>query len=172
MQITSNTTGMLAGLTVATDKDGRDHCVVVIKGTFGVAFDGETSLSEEQVPFTYADQHYGDPGKTSIKYECDFAPAKPLADVIVNGHAFSPAGRPVTDLLIGVQIGPLRKVVRAIGDRRWVVGMTGLRPSLPEKFMTMQLVFERAFGGSDHSHSNPRYQGTELRIPTGVGFNT
>ena len=28
-----NTTGMEAGLSVATDREGRDHCIVVIKGT-------------------------------------------------------------------------------------------------------------------------------------------
>jgi hypothetical protein len=31
MQITSNTTGMQAGITVAVDKEGRDFCVVIIK---------------------------------------------------------------------------------------------------------------------------------------------
>src|SRR5262249_45190353 len=43
-----NTTGMPAGLTIATDKHGADHCVLVVKGTFDVAPDGRTALAEEQ----------------------------------------------------------------------------------------------------------------------------
>jgi hypothetical protein len=35
----------------------------------------------------------------------------------------------------------------------------------------MPLVFERAFGGSDHTHEDPKRQGTELRNPLGVGFH-
>ena len=35
----------------------------------------------------------------------------------------------------------------------------------------MPLLFERAFGGSDQSHPDPKYQGTELRNPVGVGFH-
>lgn len=50
MQISENTTGMLAGLTVFTDKDGRDHCVVVVKGTFNVCKDGKVTLADEQLP--------------------------------------------------------------------------------------------------------------------------
>lgn len=34
MQITANTSGMVAELAMAADKDARDHCVVAIKGTF------------------------------------------------------------------------------------------------------------------------------------------
>src|SRR5262249_42537571 len=55
MQINTNTTGMEAGLTVATDKDGRDHCVVVVKGTFAVGPDGECRLAELQEPLVVAD---------------------------------------------------------------------------------------------------------------------
>src|SRR6266542_6610715 len=94
MQITNNTTDMIAELTVPTDKDGRDHCVVVVKGTFSIGQDGKATLAKNQEPFVYADVHYGDPGTTSIKYECDFASFKPKTDVIVNGHAYSPTGKP------------------------------------------------------------------------------
>src|SRR5580765_453673 len=100
MQITSNTTGMLAGLTVSTDRDGRDHCVVVVKGTFVVHQDGTVAPAEDQHALVYTDKHYGDPGRTSIQYECDFAPFKPSADVVVNGFAFSPTGSPVREMQV------------------------------------------------------------------------
>lgn len=171
MQISSNTTGMLAGISVAVDKDGRDHCVVVVKGTFSIGKDGEATLAEKQEPMVYADVHYGDPGTTSIKYECDFAPYKPRADIIVNGHAVSPTGKPVEEVIVALEIGSVRKLVRVIGDRQWENRIFGMRPSAPIPFLKIALMFERAFGGSDHSHPNSKYQGTELRNPVGVGFH-
>ncbi|NOR24385.1 MAG: DUF2169 domain-containing protein, partial [Desulforhopalus sp.] len=64
MQITKNTIHMETGLTIAVDKDGRDHCVVVVKGTFEVGKEGNSTLAELQEPLVYADVHYGDPGTT------------------------------------------------------------------------------------------------------------
>ena len=119
MQIGSNTTSMPADLCVATDKEGRTSCVVVIKGTFAVNPDGTTRLAEEQEALVYADVHYGDPATTSVQYECDFAPVKPAIDVIVHGHAHSSTGQPVKELYVGLQVKSLRKQIRVIGDRQW-----------------------------------------------------
>lgn len=171
MQITTNTTGMEAGLCVATDKEGRDYCVVVVKATFSVDKDGATPLAEKQEPLIYADVHYGDPSKTSIKYECDFARFKPMADIIVNGHAYSPGGKPVTETMVGLEVGSLKKVIRVVGDRHWEKRTIGLAPSEPTSFIKMPLVFERAFGGSDHSHKDPKHHGSETRNLVGVGFH-
>lgn len=154
-----------------TDKDGRDHCVVVVKGTFDVAEDGTAKLAEEQAPLVYADEHYGDPGTTPIKYECDFAPFKPRTDVLINGHAYSPTGRPIKKMIVALEVGRLKKVVRVIGDRFWRRGLFRLRPSSPAPFLKMPLSFDRAFGGSDHSHDKPKKQGTEMRNPVGRGFH-
>ena len=153
MQITSNTTGMQAGLTVSTDKDGRDHCVVVVKGTFIIGSDGKATAAVEQEPLVYADTHYGDPGSTCIKYECEFAPFKPRADVLVNGHAYAPQGKPVKEMSVSLEIGRTKKEVRVVGDRRWEGGLLGLKPSSPTPFVKMPLVYDRAFGGSDDNQS-------------------
>jgi hypothetical protein len=170
MQITSNTTGMPAELCVSTDKTGRDYCVCVVKGTFDIDQHGEAKLAEEQAPFVYADVHYGEPGTTSIRYECDFAPFKPNADIIVNGQAMSPQDKPVTELLVGVKVGNVQKVIKVVGDRCWENGLSGLRASAPKPFVSMPLVYERSFGGSDNSHSDPKHQGAELRNPVGAGY--
>lgn len=170
MQITANTTGMPAELTVATDKTGRDHCVVVVKGTFAIEANGDTRLAEEQEPLVFADLHHGDPGETSIKYECDFAPFKPRADIIVNGRAMSPTGQPVSDLMVGLMVGDAKKLAKVHGDRHWEKRGKEFRVTPPEPFVEMPLVFERAYGGSDHSHPEPEHQGTEMRNPVGVGY--
>jgi hypothetical protein len=170
MQINTNTTGMAAGLTVFTDKDGRDHCVVVVKGTFLVDGDGRVVPAEIQEPLATCDEHHGDPGTTAIKYECEFAPFKPRADVIINGQAHAKNGDPVTETTVAVEIGSMRKEVRVVGDRHWESGVFGFRPTEPTPFVTMPLTFERAFGGSDNSHPDPKHHGAELRNLVGVGF--
>jgi hypothetical protein len=171
MQINTNTTGMQAALTIATDKDGRDHCVVVVKGTFVVGPGGEAVPSETQEPPVVADVHHGDPTTSSVKYECEFALFKPRADVLVNGQAVAPEAKPVKELTVVLEIGSIRKEVRVIGDRRWDRGILGLRASNPVPFVTMPLTFERAFGGSDLTHPNLKHRGAELRNLVGVGFH-
>jgi hypothetical protein len=161
---------MQAGLCVATDKHARDHCVVVVKGTFVVGSQGEVRLADKQRLLTYADEHQGEPGTTSIRYESDFALAKPLSDVLVHGHAVAPGGRPTERMLVRLELPGRRKDVLVVGDRSWERGLLGLGASPPRPFTRMPLVYERAFGGSDHSHPDSRHQGTELRNPVGRGF--
>ncbi|HYO65317.1 MAG TPA: hypothetical protein VEU33_04485 [Archangium sp.] len=60
MQITLNTTGMQAGISVAADKDARDYCVVVVKGTFETNPRGEMTLAREQRTLVAADEHRHD----------------------------------------------------------------------------------------------------------------
>lgn len=171
MQIVQNTTAMAAGIAMATDKDGRDFWVVVIKGTFVVGSDGEAALAENPEPLVYADAHHEDPATSSIKYECDFAPFKPRADILINGHAITPSDKPTRRMTVAVEVGSISKHVTVFGDRQWERGVFGLRPSAPAPFVKMPLLFERAFGGSDHTHDNPKHQGTDLRNPVGLGFH-
>ena len=126
MQITSNTTPFLAELFASTDKHGVKHCVVVVKATFNVGPDGECQPATEQAPFIYADQHHGDPGKTSIRYESDFAPVKPRADVLLNASAIAPSGRTVTTLDV-VLSGPGGSIPCFLGreDRPAMLGVRG-----------------------------------------------
>jgi hypothetical protein len=172
VQITANTTPYRAELFPCTDKHGRKHCVVVLKGTFDVNSDGECSAATEQAPFVYADEHHGDPGTTSIRFESDFAPVKPNREILVNGSAFAPGGRPVTALEVAL-VGPgLHKRAAVSGDRIWVGGLGGARPSGPEAFVTMPLLWDRAFGGGDLSNNaRPHKNGTETRNLVGVGFH-
>jgi len=171
MQITSNTTGMPAGLTIGTDKEGRDWCVVVVKGTFLVRAGGTAVLAEKQQPLVFADVHYGDPAKTSIRYECDFARLKPQADVIVNGHAYAPGGKPATSVDATLELGTIRKTIRVFGDRVWEQAiLRRFSPSRPAPFTKMPLVYERAFGGVDADKDGKRLA-CEMRNLVGVGFN-
>lgn len=173
MQITEKSTLMAAGLSIWVDPEGCDHCVTVIKGTFNVATSGAAnvvSLAEQQEPLVYADVHQGDPEFSSIKYECDFAPSKNKAEIVINGSAYTPLNKGAQEVLVLLECGSIHKQVRVSGDRYWERGLFGKRPSTPEPFLTMPLQFERAFGGQDYTHEQPGYHGVELRNPLGLGF--
>lgn len=170
MQITSNTTGMHAGLALMADKDARDHCLVVIKGTFVADESGTLRLANEQLPLTTSDEHYGDPASSPVRHECDFVLEKPRTDVLVVGKAVAPEGKPVSTLPVRLELPGRVKDVLVVGDRRWVRSLGELLPSTPIPFVEIPLTFDRAFGGSDDSRGPDRVE-TETRNLVGVGFH-
>jgi hypothetical protein len=150
-----------AAAMLAPDKDAREYWVVVVKATFRMPEGGAAPvLAEEQVPLIYADEYLGEPGMSSMTAAYDFAPEKPLAEILLTGSAVAPGGRPVTELTVGLQVeGLISKTIRVVGDRTWVDGMVhdlGAGGAAP--FTRMPLVYERAFGGrieteqSQHAH--------------------
>src|SRR5690606_7641557 len=119
MQISANTTAMPAGLCVTADRDARDHCVVVVKGTFRAEPGGAMRLAEQQCPLVYADEYYGAPEASCVRYETDFALVKPMTDVIVVGRAVAPTGTPVSTLRVRLEVGERVKEAVVFGERRW-----------------------------------------------------
>lgn len=170
MQITENSTGMVAGLAVAADKEARDFCIVVVKGTFRTDAKGRMTPAEEQRPLVYADEHHGDPGTSCIEYECDFALTKQRTDVLVAGKAVAPSGQPVTKLVVGLEVQGHTKEVVVIGPRSWVRFLGSVFPSDAAPFTEMPLTYDRAFGGQDDSRG-PGKRGVERRNPVGRGFH-
>jgi hypothetical protein len=100
-----------------------------------------------------------------VKYDADLVLTKQATDIIVVGHAYAPQGRAVTMLDVGVRVGPVRKVLRVFGERRWEIG--GL--TAPASFTKMPLVYERAYGGADALSTRPE-QDWDWRNPVGRGF--
>ncbi|QRK07336.1 DUF2169 domain-containing protein [Archangium violaceum] len=170
MQISENTTGMSAGLTVATDAQAREHCVVAVKGTFRMDGRGEPRLADVQRPVAYTDEHHGAPEMTSLLRENDFALTKPLVDLLVLGHAVAPHGRATEAMLVRVEMPGRQKDLRVTGDRYWDKGLMGMKATPPKPFVRMPLRYEFAFGGVDTSHPEPKHHGAELRNPVGRGF--
>ena len=72
-----------------------------------------------QVQPLIAAEYNGEDGASSLRYDADLVGQKPTTDIIVNGTAYSPGGRPSTDFPIGLQIGPVRKLLRVRGNRQW-----------------------------------------------------
>ncbi|MFT7774178.1 DUF2169 family type VI secretion system accessory protein [Roseateles sp.] len=149
------------------DRDGAEIWVVAVKATFDIRPDGTTEIAKEQPAVLRLPEHFGEPGKSSIKYDADLVLTKKTTDVIVVGHAYPPAGATVTHADVGFKVGPVQKVLRVFGDRRWrAMGM-----SAPEPFEKMPIIYERAYGGTDLASKTPE-KDWEWRNPVGAGFAT
>src|SRR5262249_8119313 len=127
------------------------------------------SLAEEQIPVNPAGEAYGDPAESSYRYEPECAFAKPATDVVLVGSAVAPKPG-TTEMVVAFQVGSLKKGVRVLGDRVFYksVGSGGRRKPVP--FARIPLQWERAFGGWDRSHSDPKKHTYEPRNPVGVGY--
>ena len=170
MELT-NATGMVAGYTLGMDPDGRESVVVAIKGTFTLPTDGaEPQLADEQVDLVLADEFTGAPGFSSTVYECDYAPEKPFCDVLLNGSAYAPNGRPSTRVTVELSFASRTKRLDVHGDRVWEQGALTMGPSKPEPFVSMPITYDRAFGGSDVDPGDPEHSKAYAANPVGVGY--
>jgi hypothetical protein len=162
-----------AGLTLVTNKHGHEHVLAVAKATFEVRDDGSCALAGLQQPLVYADEYFGEPGLSSVRYESDFAFTKTKADVILIGTACAPGGVPTEVVEVSLEAGSLRKTVRVFGDRIWKPSLVGgYTASDPIPFVKMPLLYERAFGGADRSHEDEKKHRFEESNLVGVGYHS
>jgi hypothetical protein len=147
------------------DRSGAKTWLVVVRGTFRILPDGATEVAPEQEPVRLTPVYFGEPGRSSLQYEADMVPTKPTTDVLLHGHAYAPGGKPAPEVTVALAVGPVRKALRAVGDRTWKASFFGPRLSEPEPFVKMPLVYERAYGGQSGEPSQ-----REPRNPVGRGF--
>lgn len=156
-----NQTPFKATIAVLPDRFGIDTLYVIVKAT--VALRPTLSMAEVQVPPTIADEYYGDPTDSSLKYSSEMHIGKSGTDVLLIGSAWAAGKRPVTQMQVTMSVAGRRKTMLVTGDRVWKGG----QPSDPEPFVSMPLVWERAFGGV---HRNGEKVLAEERNPIGCGF--
>lgn len=153
-----NEAPFVPGLFLFPDERGVDTLYPVMKATFDVA--GESlSIAPKQRSLLMADEHRGKPALSSLKYASEAHLLKPGTDVLLVAEAHAPRGKPVDACLASVRVGPVRQVLQVFGDRQWQGGVMAPSASTPVPFVTMPLVWERAFGGTE-----------EARNPVGQGF--
>lgn len=155
-------------------KEGDEVLVVVVAGRFDLPGKGKSrpdflAVSEEQVAPHAAEVYWGEPGKSSLRYEVQNAYARPGTDIYLNGHARPPRGRPVTELVVRIQAAGLVKEALVSGDRVWQGALLGAVPSAPKPFDAMPLIYERSFGGNLPSDGSRRAV-WEPRNPVGCGL--
>ncbi|WP_184871659.1 DUF2169 family type VI secretion system accessory protein [Mesorhizobium sangaii] len=154
------------------DKAANKIWLVCVKATFDIASDGTTKPSDDQVPLFIQGQPLDGDFEKSLIYESDFFGVKPCTDVLVNGTAWAPNGKPTTALDVGFRVGPVQKRLRVFGDRWWTVSLAGGRDVIasPEYFVKMPIRYEAALGGWDRSASNPKDHRLDDRNPVGQGL--
>jgi hypothetical protein len=167
-----NQTPYSAERTFQRDLKGAEVWVVAVRATYDIHPDGSLELAEEQQPVAQELKYLGEPGTTGLEHESDLVLTKPSTDVLLHGNAYAPNGDPTTEVIASMTVGPVNKVVRVVGDRRWVWSLGGAQISPPLPFTTMPLTYDRAFGGADQRSDDPSEHGYDRRNPIGTGFVT
>ena len=158
-----NRTPFAAKMMGVPDAQGIESLLVLVKATFRIG--AKRGVAEDQLPIADADDYSGEPGASSLGVASDVGLPKPGTDVLLVGSAHAPGGTSACESEVSLRVGPIHKRIRIVGDRCW--DARGERPSQPEPFETMPLVWERAFGGVDDSSGSVE---VEERNPVGVGF--
>ena len=143
---------------------------VLVKRTFQIVPGGVCTRAEEDSALVPGDMYWDDPMNSSVRYESDFVPFKVATDVVLNGTAYAPRGRPTTSCTVSLQVGERRKSIQVIGDR--VARYAGGAPPVvtdPVPFTAMELRYERAYGGTD-VYSDVKITYPYPRNPLGRGF--
>jgi hypothetical protein len=147
------------------DRDGAEVWLVAVKATYDIGRDGVTSIAAEQPPVLRLPEHYGEPGKSSIKYDADLVLTKRTTDILVVGHACVPNAAAAGELDVGFRVGSVKKVLRVFGDREW----GRILPTTPRLFERVPLIYERAYGGVDPVSDHPESD-WDARNPVGTGY--
>jgi hypothetical protein len=167
-----NATRMKAEYTMGLRPDGRELLVVVVKGTFTIPTGNRVpELAEQQADLVMADEFTGEPGFSAPKYESDFAPFKPRCDVLLNGSAYAPRGRPATRVKVSMHVGACAKSFNVVGNRNWMKLWFLTIPGAPQPFTVMPISYDNAFGGADLTHPDPKKHRTFLKNHVGKGFH-
>ncbi|MBN9550174.1 MAG: DUF2169 domain-containing protein [Alphaproteobacteria bacterium] len=159
--------------TIATDKAGHDWIVVVVKGTFDFPTKpgGLAQKSREQVPLVMADTHTAMPGYSATLWETDFAFRKSRCDVVANGYAYAPGGRPAERVPVGIKIGNWSKRFEVVGHREWRAIGPVFTATAPQPFLKLPISYDVAWGGVDRLDPEDKLPASYKYNPVGTGWS-
>jgi hypothetical protein len=166
----NNKTPYAADRTWVRDKTGKHHWIVVAKATFEFDAQGKLSLADQQLPPLHEPAYFGEPGRSSLRYEADLIAMKPNTDVTLNAHAHAPGHRASREVVVALRIANLEKQLLVRGASTHTFGVGGLAVSNSEPFITRPITYELAYGGTDTVDEDPSNHRIDLRNPVGVGF--
>ncbi|WP_311031915.1 DUF2169 family type VI secretion system accessory protein [Mesorhizobium koreense] len=167
-----NQTGFVHEFTMGMDKAAHEYLVVVVKGTFDFPDTpgGPVRKSAGQVPLVMADTQTGEPGYSATLWETDFAFRKPRCDVIANGCAYAPGGRPAERVPVGIKVGNWSKRFEVVGNREWRAVGPVFAATAPQPFLKMPISYDNAWGGTDRLNPEDRQPGSYRGNPVGTGW--
>lgn len=166
---TATTPGQTVVLPGQTPEGG--HILsVLLKRTYDIVPGRMCIRADADRPLIPGDVYWGDPMNSTVRYESDFIPFKVGTDVVLNGKAYAPRGVPTESCIVAIKVADRRKDMRVIGDRvaRFVKDGTPIFTD-PVPFETMELRYERAYGGID-VYSDKLTSYPYPRNPLGRGF--
>ncbi|QXY83047.1 DUF2169 domain-containing protein [Salmonella bongori] len=120
---------------------GEEIWTVALKATFDIRPDGTTQLSSSQLPINTGPVLNSD--NETLLYDTDFGPEKMATDIILNGHAWTPDGKPAPTIPVGLKIGNVTRIAQIYGDRIW----DGKRYKEPLPFEKLPLHYTRMSQG-------------------------
>lgn len=160
--------------TMGLDKEGREYLSFVVKRTF--AFPDRPAdpprPAEVQRPLVMADEFTGAPGYSATLWESDFAFRKPRCDVVLQGAAYAPAGKPAERVRVGIKVGDWSKQLDIVGYREWRVAGPVITSTRPAPFIWQPFSYDTAFGGPDRSDPDDKQPPVYRDNPVGRGFAT
>ena len=118
---------------------------LVVQARFRMEHDRAMTVLEP-LPLAVVDLHHEGDATRSLSHAADVVPFRPRTDVWMTGHAVAPGGLPTAAMAVRLAIYRsgvplLDKVVTVLGDR----AQAG---AVPQPFLQMPLVYERAQGGA------------------------
>lgn len=154
------------------DEELRPQFVGLVKAAFRIQPSeiGPVIPMKEQIPAVLAGEPYGDPEKSSYKYEPECTPYKLNTDIVLIGSAKAP-NENMTQFDCGFRVGEYTQIARIFGDRVWTKNVIGMSMSEPEVVSEMPLTFENAFGGVDTSVELKHGHPFEQKNPVGKGYH-
>ena len=117
-----------------------------------------------------ADEFTGEPGYSATLWESDFAFRKPACDVVLQGCAYSPNGRPAERVRVGLRVGGWSKALDVVGDRTWQVAGPAIVSTKPRPFVRQTFGYDTAFGGVDRLDPEVEHPPAYMPNPVGTGW--
>lgn len=165
-----NRTPFKAAKAWSRDHDGSHEWLVALKAVFDIRHDGSLALAPAQLEPSLLPEYFGEAGASSLKYDCDVVAPKQTTDVIVNGTAYAPGGRPSSDFSVALRVASIHKSLRVRGRRHWEASANGVIASGMQPVASVPLRYEHAYGGFDCSDPDPSRQRLDSRNPVGRGL--
>lgn len=150
------------------DNDGVMATVVIIKQLYVIGLKQNQVFALTGATNRLTDEPWDeDSPDGSIKLPSDFCLRKPSTDVVVVASAVARDRAPSTELDVLVRVGPVERFLRVFGLRLWYRASLGMGLTPPQPFETVDLKWELAWGGSDHTEDR---WFSDNRNPVGRGF--
>ncbi len=152
------------------DQTGDLVWMVAVKATFDISMQSfNLGIADEQEELHHSEEYRGEAFDSSLLHACDFSFAKNKIDILLDATAYAPNERPVTELMTGLILGPIKKVLMVYGNRIYDRFLGVLYHSPPSRFLQMPIIYEKAYGGWE-PNEECKLTFCELRNPAGTGF--